>query len=167
MPRAKNSWNAFELALVMSHLACADEPEHAKNEVQRKAFDALRAKLPKAAASLANSAGILLGRAYHYDLVRPGIALYGGKASHAAANRFAAVVQLSGRILQVRDVAARRDRRLRRDAHAETPLARRHPRGGICRRRLPLAVGRGWPGGFAGSFRVASGAAASAACRWI
>jgi alanine racemase len=101
---AKSSWNAFELALVMSHLACSDEPEHTKNEVQRKAFDALRAKLPKAAASLANSAGILLGRAYHYDLVRPGIALYGGKASHAAASRFARVVQLSGRVLQVRDV---------------------------------------------------------------
>jgi alanine racemase len=101
---AKSSWNAFELALVMSHLACSDEPEHTKNEVQRKAFDALRAKLPKAAASLANSAGILLGRAYHYDLVRPGIALYGGKASHAAASRFARVVQLAGRVLQVRDV---------------------------------------------------------------
>lgn len=101
---AKSSWNAFELALVMSHLACSDEPEHTKNEVQRKAFDALRAKLPKATASLANSAGILLGRAYHYDLVRPGIALYGGKASHAAAGRFARVVQLAGRVLQVRDV---------------------------------------------------------------
>ena len=101
---AKNSWNAFELALVMSHLACSDEPEHGTNEVQRKAFDALRAKLPKAAASLANSAGILLGRAYHYDLVRPGIALYGGKASRAAASRFARVVQLAGRVLQVRDV---------------------------------------------------------------
>jgi alanine racemase len=102
---AKNSWNAFELALVMSHLACSDEPEHAKNEAQRKTFDSLRAKLPKAAASLANSAGILLGRAYHYDLVRPGIALYGGKASRAAASRFARVVQLTGRVLQVRDVS--------------------------------------------------------------
>ncbi len=101
---AKNSWNAFELALVISHLACSDEPEHAKNEAQKKTFDALRAKLPKAAASLANSAGILLGRAYHYDLVRPGIALYGGKASGAAASGFARAVQLSGRVLQVRDV---------------------------------------------------------------
>jgi alanine racemase len=101
---AKNSWNAFELTLVMSHLACSDEPEHAKNEVQKKTFDALRARLPKAAASLANSAGILLGPAYHYDLVRPGIALYGGKASRAAAGRFARVVQLAGRVLQVRDV---------------------------------------------------------------
>ena len=101
---AKNFWNAFELALVMSHLACADETDHPKNEVQKKSFDALRAKLPKAAASLANSAGILLGGAYHYDLVRPGIALYGGKASRTGANPFASVVQLAGRVLQVRDV---------------------------------------------------------------
>ena len=101
---AKNSWNSFELALVMSHLACADEPEHPKNEVQREVFDALRAKIPKAAASLANSAGILLGRAYHYDLVRPGIALYGGKVRATDAKQFSPVVQLSGRVLQVRDV---------------------------------------------------------------
>lgn len=102
----KTLLSAFELALVMSHLACSDEPEHPKNETQRKTFDALRAKLPKAPASLANSAGILLGRAYHYDLVRPGIALYGGKASRTGANRFAPVVELAGRILQVRNVPA-------------------------------------------------------------
>jgi alanine racemase len=101
---AKGLWNAFEVALVMSHLACSDEPGHAKNAVQKKTFDALRAKLPKARASLANSAGILLGAAYHYDLVRPGIALYGGKASRTGAHQFAPVVQLWGRVLQVRDV---------------------------------------------------------------
>ncbi len=103
---AKSLLGTFELTLLMSHLACADEPDHAKNETQRKTFDSLRAKLPKAPASLANSAGILLGRAYHYDLVRPGIALYGGKASRTGADRFAPVVKLSGRILQVRDVPA-------------------------------------------------------------
>ncbi|MGC2410109.1 MAG: alanine racemase [Methyloceanibacter sp.] len=103
---AKDLWSAFELALVMSHLACADEPEHPKNEAQRRTFEALRSKLPKAIASLANSAGILLGRPYHYDLVRPGIALYGGKARRAEQNPFAPVVHLAGRILQVRDVAA-------------------------------------------------------------
>lgn len=101
---AKNLLNEFELTLVMSHLACADEPEHAKNEAQRRIFDTLRAKLPKAPASLANSAGILLGSRYHYDVVRPGIALYGGKACRTGANRFAPVVELAGRILQVRDV---------------------------------------------------------------
>ena len=106
LARAKSLLAAFELTLLMSHLACADEPDHAKNETQRKTFDSLRAKLPKAPASLANSAGILLGRAYHYDLVRPGIALYGGKARRTGADRFAPVVELSGRILQVRDVPA-------------------------------------------------------------
>ena len=106
LARAKGLLGTLELTLLMSHLACADEPDHAKNETQRKTFDSLRAKLPKAPASLANSAGILLGRAYHYDLVRPGIALYGGKASRTGADRFAPVVELSGRILQVRDVPA-------------------------------------------------------------
>jgi alanine racemase len=104
LARAKGLLGTFELTLLMSHLACADEPDHAKNETQRKTFDSLRATLPKAPASLANSAGILLGRGYHYDLVRPGIALYGGKASRTGADRFAPVVELSGRILQVRDV---------------------------------------------------------------
>jgi alanine racemase len=97
-------WSAFDLSLVMSHLACADEPEHPKSEAQRKLFDRLRARLPTALASLANSAGILLGRAYAYDLVRPGIALYGGHPRFAGENPFQPVVELRGRILQVREV---------------------------------------------------------------
>ncbi len=103
---ARDLWSALKLSLVMSHLACADEPEHPKSAAQRKTFDALRALLPKAIASLANSAGILLGRAYAYDLVRPGIALYGGKPQRHGKHDFAPVVHLKGRILQVRDVAA-------------------------------------------------------------
>jgi alanine racemase len=102
----RNLWPAFTLSLVMSHLACADEPEHPKSAAQRKIFDDLRARLPKALASLANSAGILLGRAYTYDVVRPGIALYGGKLHSRGSREFAPVVDLKGRILQVRDVAA-------------------------------------------------------------
>jgi alanine racemase len=98
-------WNSFELTLVMSHLACADEADHPKNVVQRKTFDALRAKLPKAPASIANSSGVLLGESYCYDLVRPGIALYGGRARRTGANPFSPVVHLAGRILQVREVA--------------------------------------------------------------
>ncbi len=103
---ARDLWSALKLTLVMSHLACADEPEHPKSEAQRKVFDHLRARLPKAIASLANSAGILLGRAYAYDLVRPGIALYGGKPQRHGKHDFAPVVHLKGRILQVRNVAA-------------------------------------------------------------
>ena len=102
----KSLWSAFELTLVMSHLACSDDPDHPKNEAQRNNFDALRAKLPRAPASLANSGGMLLGQAYHYDLVRPGIGLYGGRTRRTGANPFAPVVQLAGRILQVRDVPA-------------------------------------------------------------
>jgi alanine racemase len=103
---ARDLWSVLKLSLVMSHLACADEPTHPKSEVQRKAFDRLRARLPKALASLANSAGILLGPDYAYDLVRPGIALYGGKPHREGTNPFLPVVHLKGRILQVRTVAA-------------------------------------------------------------
>lgn len=103
---ARDLWQAMTLSLVMSHLACADEAQHPKSEAQRKIFDRLRARLPATLASLANSAGILLGRAYAYDLVRPGIALYGGKPSRHGENPFHPVVHLAGRILQVRNVAA-------------------------------------------------------------
>lgn len=95
----------FEMALVMSHLACADEPDHPMNEAQRSRFDTLRAKLPAAPASLANSGGVFLGKPYHYDLVRPGIAMYGGRAFVDAPNPMRWVVKLQARILQVRAVA--------------------------------------------------------------
>lgn len=94
----------FEMSLVMSHLACADEPGNPMNEAQRQRFDALRAKLPAAPASLANSGGTFLGPAFHYDLVRPGIALYGGRALEGRPNPMQWVVRLQARILQVRDV---------------------------------------------------------------
>jgi alanine racemase len=99
-------WRTMTLSLVMSHLACSDEPRHPKNQTQRTLFETLRMRLPKALASLANSAGILLGRSYLYDVVRPGIALYGGKPAREGENPFTPVVHLKGRILQVRDVDA-------------------------------------------------------------
>lgn len=64
--------------LVMSHLACADTPDHAMNWQQLSAFSDIAAAFPDTPASLANSAGCYLGRAYGFDLTRPGIALYGG-----------------------------------------------------------------------------------------
>jgi alanine racemase len=96
----------FELSLVLSHLACADNPHSPKNEDQRLKFDRLRAKLPPAKASLANSGGVFLGPQFHYDLVRPGIAIYGGRALEDRPNPMRPVVRLSARILQVRDVPA-------------------------------------------------------------
>ena len=105
MVKETRLWSSFDLTLVMSHLACADTPEHPKSEAQRSVFDHFRARLPKALSSLANSAGILLGRAFHYDLVRPGVALYGGSAKAKGKSDFAPVVRLDGRIAQLRDVA--------------------------------------------------------------
>lgn len=96
--------SAIDVTLLMSHLACADEPGHALNEVQRKRFDAVRAMLPDVRASLSNSSGIYLGKNYLHDLVRPGIALYGGNPIAPKPNPMRAVACLEGTILQVRQV---------------------------------------------------------------
>lgn len=96
---------AFDASLVMSHLACADEPDHPMNARQRALFDVLRRRLPPAPASLANSGGTFLGPAFHYDLVRPGIALYGGRAFEGRPNPMRTVVRLSARILQTHEAA--------------------------------------------------------------
>jgi alanine racemase len=103
LARDEATLKAISPALVMSHLACADEPANPMNEAQRRAFDVARAELPPMPASLANSAGIFLGEAHHYDLVRPGIALYGGRATGGAANPMKPVVRLEARIAQVRE----------------------------------------------------------------
>ena len=98
------TWDALNISLLMSHMACADEPSHALNVKQRNAFQAVRAELPGVKASLANSAGIFLGKDYAHDLVRPGIALYGGNPTPAQPNPMQAVALLEGTILQTRDV---------------------------------------------------------------
>ena len=94
----------IELRFVMSHLACADEPGHPLNQRQLDAFIVARATFPAAPASLSNSGGILLGPAYHFDLVRPGIALYGGNPLAQGPNSFSEVVQLQAKIVQVREI---------------------------------------------------------------
>ena len=94
---------SFESAIVMSHLACADDPENPMNEAQRSSFDTLRAKLLDMPACFANSGGIFRGEPYHYDMVRPGISLYGGRAVNGVANPMQPVVTLQARIVQLRD----------------------------------------------------------------
>ena len=97
--------SAFRLTLVMSHLACADNYDHPKTAEQTERFDAMRALLPPAPASLAASGGIQLGPRYHYDLTRPGVALYGGKALEGAPP-MAPVVTLLARIATLREAEA-------------------------------------------------------------
>jgi alanine racemase len=96
----------LDLRLIMSHLACADEPAHAKNDTQRARFEALAALFPGVPRSLANSGGIFLGQGFHFDLTRPGVALYGGRPGASGANPMEPVVRLFGRIAQVRFVEA-------------------------------------------------------------
>ncbi len=89
---------------VMSHLACADTPDHALNATQRTRFAAAAARLPGVPASLAASSGIFLGRAYLFDLVRPGAALYGVNPRPGQPNPLLPVVRLCGKILQIREI---------------------------------------------------------------
>ncbi|WP_448658669.1 alanine racemase [Sphingomonas sp. CJ99] len=90
---------------VMSHLSCADE-SHPLNERQRATFAALVPQVPARRASLANSAGILLGDGYGFDLTRPGLSLYGGVPTPTAADLIRPVVRPEAEVLQVREVAA-------------------------------------------------------------
>ncbi len=103
---AQSAWlAAFRITLVMSHLACADTPEHPMTQAQSELFDEMRALLPPAPASLAASGGIQLGPRYHYELTRPGVALYGGN-SLAGAPPMEPVVTLLARIATVREAQA-------------------------------------------------------------
>jgi len=95
----------FKPSLVMSHFACADEPAHPLNAKQIAAFRALAALFPGTPASLANSAGLLAHPDSHFDLVRPGISIYGGRAVIGQENPMRPVVRLDLRILQVRNAA--------------------------------------------------------------
>lgn len=96
--------DGIDLRLVMSHLACADEPHHPANEAQRQEFDRLRAMLPAAPASLANSSGIFLGDSYHHQIARPGAALYGINPTPGEENPMLPVVRLQSRVIQTRTV---------------------------------------------------------------
>jgi alanine racemase len=89
---------------LISHLACADQPEHPLNHLQLARFASVREHFGGLPASLAASSGIFLGREFHLDFVRPGAALYGINPQPDAPNPMRQVVRLKGRILQVREV---------------------------------------------------------------
>jgi len=95
-----------ELVLLMSHLACAETPEHPLNARQIAAFRGLRTLFPGLPGSLANSSGVFLGPDAHQDLVRPGVALYGANPTPLHVNPMRPVVELHARIVQVRAIAA-------------------------------------------------------------
>lgn len=94
----------IELEYVITHLACADETDHPQNRAQLKLFNELRRLLPPAKTCIGNSAATFIDAAHRGDLVRPGVALYGGNPFVGRPNPMAAVVTLLAPILQIREI---------------------------------------------------------------
>ncbi|MES2002456.1 MAG: alanine racemase [Pseudomonadota bacterium] len=97
--------DGLEIDTLMSHLACADE-DNAMNAVQLKRFCEAAASIPAKRFSLSNSAGICLGRDYSFDLVRPGLSLYGGVPRAEAEGSIAQVARIEAQIVQRRTIRA-------------------------------------------------------------
>ena len=90
---------------LLSHLACADE-DHPLNAIQLERFRAAVSSIPARRHSLANSAGICLGTDYSFDLVRPGLALYGGIPRKEAEDHIRQVAHLEAQVIQRRRIPA-------------------------------------------------------------
>ncbi len=90
--------------LVMSHLSCADNKLSKLNKKQLNSFLKLKNNFPNSLHSLSNSAGILLGKDYHFDMVRPGISLYGGNCQIGEKKIYNNVVSLKAKLIQVREI---------------------------------------------------------------
>lgn len=100
-----NGLASLQLDLVMSHLGSSPEAGHPRNALQLERFNGARARFKGARASLANSGGIFLGPQYCFDLVRPGISLYGGGPEERPDPRLEAVARLEAPILDIRTIA--------------------------------------------------------------
>ena len=107
LTRNKKMFNNLGVDLVMSHLACASDKSHPLNAEQLTRFRRASTQLPMKPLSLANSAGIYLGKSYHFQMVRSGIALYGGKPNASPEmSALKPVVSLLAPVLQTRIVKA-------------------------------------------------------------
>lgn len=102
---ADGALDGLEVDMLMSHLASA-ETDVAQNSAQLNLFSQAVSATNAQRFSLANSAGIMLGADYHFDLTRPGISLYGGIARAGMEEWVRPVVRLSARLVQVRDLPA-------------------------------------------------------------
>jgi alanine racemase len=96
----------LRLALLMSHLVVSEEPNNPINGEQLSRFRSFVRAMPGAPASFANSSGIFLGPDYHFDLLRPGAALYGINPTPGRPNPMLTTVTLHARVLQVRRIDA-------------------------------------------------------------
>lgn len=98
--------DALDLECIMSHFVSSEEKGNPLNKMQSDRFAKIAAAFPETPKSLSNSSGLFHDKNAHYDMVRPGFALYGGNPTPELTNPVRAVVGLSVRILQIRDVKA-------------------------------------------------------------
>ncbi|CAN7227851.1 alanine racemase [Rhizobium sp. LjRoot258] len=151
---------SFAPVLVMSHLACSDDHSSGMNRQQLESFRQVSAAYEGIDSSLAASAGIFLGSDYHFDLTRPGIALYGGEAVNDMVNPMRPVVSAEARIIQVRtakegqSVGYGRAMRLTRDSRLAIVSAgyadgylRSQSSGGVPLRQTVPQAGQGFVAG--------------------
>ncbi|HOP18977.1 MAG TPA: alanine racemase [Amphiplicatus sp.] len=96
----------LKIGLVMSHLACGFDPGHDMNRRQHLAFEKACAEFPGVKRSLSASAGAFMGPAYHYDLIRPGIAIYGAGPFDRPDPRLKPVARLVAPVVQLRQAKA-------------------------------------------------------------
>lgn len=92
----------LNVVLLISHLACADEPDHPLNELQLSRFTKVRELLPSIPASLANSSGLFLGPQYHFQQCRAGAAIFGINPTPWQANPMQPVVEITAPVVQLR-----------------------------------------------------------------
>ncbi|MFL6741899.1 MAG: alanine racemase [Sphingomicrobium sp.] len=97
--------DALNIDTLHSHLACGDE-DSPLNAMQLERFRAVASAVPAKRYSLANSAGICLGREYSFDLVRPGLALYGGIPRGEAEGHIRQVARVEAQVVQRRTIPA-------------------------------------------------------------
>ena len=102
----KKIYNKKNLQIVLTHLASSDEKKNLYNYFQNKKFKSINNlfKNKKIIFSLANSMGTILGKDFHYDLLRPGISLYGGHYNTKLKKYIKPVVKLNAKILQIKQI---------------------------------------------------------------
>jgi len=95
-----------DILYVMSHFSSADDPKSDTHKTQNEAFLKACSMLPPAKKSLANAPGLFRNKEYHYDMVRPGLCLYGLNPLPEQPNMMKPVVSLDAPILQIREAKA-------------------------------------------------------------
>lgn len=94
----------IDLRLILTHLACADDPDHEENRAQRARFEEITRLFPGIPASIANSGAAFLTPEFHLDIARCGIALYGVAPTLAQPSELRSVVRLDARVIQIREI---------------------------------------------------------------